>query len=86
MDFFKKFKMYGNFNEKRLLDNGLVLIGTRVKAIEYYDVSKARAEKVENPYRYWRHDFKSNDVKIYGLPDGSLLIKSSSGKKLWEFR
>ena len=63
-----------------------VLVGKQVKAIEYLDVAKAKREGVENPYRVWRHDFKVRDAILLGLPDGSVLIKSRSGKRLWGFR
>ncbi|MEM5806972.1 MAG: hypothetical protein QW474_01130 [Candidatus Aenigmatarchaeota archaeon] len=65
---------------------GLPIIARNVKAIEYIDVPKSKAEKLKNPYIRWRHDFKNNDIFIYGLPDGSLWIKSKKKKKLWDFR
>ena len=62
------------------------VVGKRVTAVEYIDVAKAMREKVDNPRRTWRHDFTVKDAVLYGLPDGSVLIKSKSGKKLWSYR
>ncbi len=66
-------------------ETGLVIIARQVLTIEYKDAPKSKAEGV-NPNDIWKHDFKSKDVMILGLPDGSLWIKSKSGKKLWEIR
>lgn len=63
---------------------GAVLIGQRVKAVEYFDEKKARAEGLENPTMPWRHDYKGG--KVYGLKDGSVLIKHPKGKRLWDYR
>lgn len=63
-----------------------VIVGKRVTAVEYIDIAKAKKEGVENPGRTWRHDFRVKDAVLYGLPDGSVLIKSKSGKKLWSYR
>ncbi len=63
----------------------LPIIARQVLAIEYIDKEKSLAEGV-NPNDIWRHDFKSSDVMILGLPDGSLLMKSKSGKRLWQVR
>jgi hypothetical protein len=63
-----------------------VLIGKQVVAVEYYDPEKAIREGLKEPHRIWRHDFKTKDAMIFGLPDGSVLIKSASGKRLWEWR
>jgi hypothetical protein len=60
------------------------LIGRKVKALEYYDAPKARAEGLENPGTPWRHDFKGGGGKVYGLANGDVLIKGK--KKLWGYR
>ncbi len=64
---------------------GAVLVGRRIKAVEYYDAPKAKAEGLKNPNMPWRHDYKVGG-KVYGLPDGSVLIKHPKGKKLWGYR
>ena len=60
---------------------GPVVIGEHCLAVEYQDVGKAKREGVANPKRPWRHDFKKTGAKVYGLPDGSVLIKGPH--KLW---
>ena len=37
------------------------------------------------PHEQFRHDFKgSSEAKVIGLEDGSLLVKSTKGKRLWK--
>lgn len=35
------------------------------------------------PMEKFRHDFTAKDAEIHGNPDGSITIRSRSGKKLW---
>lgn len=58
-----------------------VVIGQHCLAVEYEDVGKARREGVANPNRPWRHDFKKTGAKVFGLADGSVLIKGPH--RLW---
>ena len=38
------------------------------------------------PKDYFKHSFKKkNKVQIWGLPNGDVLIKSSIGKRLWDY-
>ena len=62
-------------------DTEAELIGTDCLAMEYMDVPKARREGVQNPQRPWRHDFTVKGAKIWGLSDGSVLVKAP--RPLW---
>lgn len=63
-----------------------VIIGYQVVAVEYIDDEKAKLEGIKNPKnKIWRHEFEIDDVELIGLPDGSVLLKSRSGKRLWDF-
>ena len=70
---------------RRILKKG-VLIGERLKAIEYYDVPKAEAEGLKQPNLAWRHEAERPDIELIGLSDGSVLLESLSGQKLWDYR
>lgn len=60
------------------------------KLVKIYDkICAIEAQKGKDslfPNEYFRHDFKKDRThgEIYGLPDGSLLIKSKKGKRLWK--
>jgi hypothetical protein len=55
-----------------------VLIGSDVIDLTYYHASSAQ----QKPYR---HQFDKNGAAIWGLPDGSLLIRHPR-LRLWEDR
>lgn len=49
-------------------------------------IPEARGIKTDGKYKgeRFKHKFSKNtSMKIFGLPDGSLLIKSNDGKRLW---
>jgi hypothetical protein len=51
----------------------------------YKNILAIEARKGENsefPNEEFRHDF-SRGAKVYGLKNGSILIKSDTGKRLW---
>ncbi len=53
----------------------------------YGDILAIEAKKGQGslwPNELFRHDFKGKGSKIYGLRDGSLLIKPKKGKRLWK--
>lgn len=57
-------------------------------AVKIYDriyAIEAQKGKDSNfPKENFRHDFRATDSEILGMPDGSLVVKSRSGKRLWK--
>ena len=59
-------------------------------AVEIYGkIISIEAQKGKDslwPNEFFRHDFKKNktSAKIFGMPDGSLRIVSTKGKRLWK--
>ena len=57
-------------------------------AEEIYDeilaIEAKKGKKSNFPDDLFRHDFNGSKASIHGLKDGSLLIKSKIGKKLWK--
>ncbi len=55
---------------------------------KFYDrVIRIEAQKGDDshfPKDKFYHDFKIKDAEVFGLADGSVLIRSASGKKLWD--
>ncbi len=55
---------------------------------KFYDrVIRIEAQKGGDshfPKDKFYHDFKIRDAEVFGLADGSVLIRSASGKKLWD--
>ncbi len=52
----------------------------------YARVIRIEAQKGDDshfPKDKFYHDFKIRDAEVFGLGDGSVLIRSASGKKLW---
>jgi len=58
--------------------NGVVIYD-RILGI---DAQKGPQSQFKN--EKFHHPFKAKDARILGLPDGSLLVKSKSGKRLWK--
>lgn len=53
----------------------------------YGDILAIEAKKGKRslwPNELFRHDFKKKGSKIFGLKDGSILIKPKKGKRLWK--
>lgn len=76
----------GSVVAKKLLNNlsrrvpkGAVKIYDKIYAIEAQKGGDSNFPKED-----FRHDFTKKDSEILGMPDGSLVIKSRSGKRLWK--
>ncbi len=58
------------------------------KEVEIYEnilaIEAQKGKKSNYPGEKFRHDFSHSGTKVLGLPDGSLKIISTKGKKLWK--
>lgn len=57
-----------------------VVIGDSALALQYEGGEGKRKGKMRGP---WKHEFESDDIQVIGRKDGSVLLKSKSGEKLW---
>lgn len=57
------------------------VIGDSAIALSYSGGEGKRHGKMKGP---WEHEFESDDVEIIGLEDGSVKLRSKSGKNLWD--
>ena len=57
-----------------------------IGAVEIYEkvcaIEAVKGEDSEFPNEQFRHNFEEG-ARLYGLKDGSILIKSEDGKRLW---
>lgn len=60
----------------------LTVCGRKTKVVEIYP-NVVEIQAVKHDGNLYQHDF-DGDEKIYGLPDGSLLIRGR--RRLWGFR
>jgi hypothetical protein len=60
---------------------GAVVIYDKIISIE-----AQKGKRSNFPREFFRHDFQKDktSAKIYGMPDGSLKIVSTKGRKLWK--
>lgn len=58
------------------------VIGDSALALTYHGGQGKRKGKMRGP---WRHQFEADDVQVRGRKDGSLVLRSKSGKRLWDF-
>lgn len=58
------------------------VIGDSALELSYAGGEGKRKGKLRGP---WKHDFESNDVEVRGQKDGSIVLRSKIGKRLWDF-
>jgi hypothetical protein len=58
------------------------VIGDSALELSYAGGEGKRKGKLRGP---WKHDFESNDVEVRGRKDGSIVLRSKTGKRLWDF-
>lgn len=60
---------------------GNPVIGDSVLDLSYTGGDGKRKGKMRGP---WKHEFESGDVEARGRKDGSVVLRSKSGKRLWD--
>lgn len=64
----------------RARSNPGTVIGDSTLELTYSGGQGKRKGKMRGP---WKHVFESDDVQVIGKKDGSVLLRSKSGEKLW---
>lgn len=60
-------------------------INAKIEGVIYNRVVEVKAQKTGYQPGYYRHTFsRKNQVKIFGLDNGDLLLHSTAGVKLWQ--
>lgn len=65
----------------RARSNPGVVIGDSAIELRYEGGQGKRHHGMRGP---WKHEFETDDVEVIGKKDGSVLLRSKSGKRLWD--
>jgi hypothetical protein len=66
---------------RRARANPGVVIGDTAIDLRYVGGQGKRKGQMRGP---WKHQFESEDVQVIGKKDGSVLLRSKSGERLWD--